>query len=319
MAKLFFTWVGAPGSTREIKGIEGAQRQDLFGCVRTHRARYKGEKPEITLCVLKKFAQYYRAQLPDSIAVLSIEDVFSTSKYLSLIMSKPDLSNLDMCVDYIIRETLGVRGSAYDNALLPKKRLAFVKDVWSLYCVWRFGGYHLDLGCFPYSEPVEFPEPKIFGVPDIQLGLAAARRDSQAILAGVRTRWVAMPNGSDLEQTVFAGKISDTQASPLGNTVDVWLVRSPAKDASVKKALEAYILGWFEIERYLKQASVPVADGTQRLYLRQLIISAVFTGMTYNGNTRKQKAEAESHLIKTYMRTKIPELGINKVNFGSHR
>ena len=276
--------------------------------------------PNLTLCVLKKFAVQFRAQLPRTIDILPIEDVFSTKGMLSIVMSRPDTGNLDATVDYIIRETLGVRGTGYSPHLLPTKKLAFVKDLWSLYCVWKFGGYHLDTGCFPLQtgRVLDFPAPQRFGVPDLHGTDTSAFTQSQVRLQTGLTKWVMLRN-SHLKMEALQGRVTDGQTfAPLKRMLDVWFLRGPKNDSIVRTALETYVTGWFEIQRWAKTVEKRKAEVVGARQLRELVVTSILTGLSYHNGRTRSKQESESCLLRV-SQNGLPEFGVRKVHFRSHR
>jgi len=322
MSNLYFTWLGPPQPANlTVAGIMGQQRKDTSAILRMHQMSFKGgPPPNLTLCVLKKFETQFRAQLPQTIDILPIEDAFSTKGMLSIVMSRPDMGNLDATVDYIVRETLGVRGTGYSPHLLPTKKLAFIKDLWSLYCLWKFGGYHLDSGCFPHQAggALDFPAPQRFGAPDVLGTDSSAFTQSQVRLQTGLTKWVMLRN-SHLKMEALQGKVTDGQTyAPLKRMVDVWFLRGPKNDPVARTALETYVQGWFEIQRWAKTVEERKAEVVGARQLRELVVSSVLTGLTYHQGRTRSKQESESFLLQV-SQNGLPEFGIHKVHFRSHR
>lgn len=325
MANVFFTWLGPPQqANKEIKDVPGLHRPDLFGILRTGRSTFKNNPPpRFTLCVLKKFKAQFDRELPDYISTLAVDESFASSKYASILMEEPNLDDLEMSVDYIMREIVKVRGTGYDSKLLPYKNLAFVKDLWSLYSVWKYGGYHLDSGIFPWpiGAIVDFPEPQGFDVPTIDSGdIRGAAKHCVIQFASGKPMCVTMTYSEKiLETIVFRGRVVVTsKPSHLMRLLDVWMIRSPAGDPSARRALEVYVRGWFEIRRWV-QAN-PGNEGSVAEQLRELVVFSAMTGVTHNGKNHacSCKREVESHIIQGAGK-EVKVMNLKKVGFQSHR
>lgn len=330
-----FTWLGPPQPmNKSVSGV-GPARPDLFGLLRTASARFRGggPPPNFKLCCLKKYAAAFRSQVPGYVDVMVLEDAFSSKDTANLNLLRPDMNRLDVCVDFITRTILGVRGTAYPDDALPKGQLAFVKDIWSLYYIWRFGGYHIDAGCFPdgkYGGVVNLPPPTEFGVPVV--GPPPDRGGSSTPFHGV----VRFPNGGPAMCATlcggWAGMNGAIAAATLGaqifptgrgnshmnRQVDVWLLRGPGGDAVSEMALKFYIQGWFA----MRDANFLNAQS-----YRELVVAAVATAITHAGATRgsdgeyltrcRDANEWKKHIFEA-LDGDVPSLGLRKVGFQSH-
>jgi hypothetical protein len=325
MPNVFYTWLGPPQqANKTILGLDGQHRPDLFGILRTARSSFTNDPPPyFTLCVLEKFKRDFDALLPSYVATLAVDTAFDSSRFSSIVMAEPDLDNLDVTVDYIIRQTLKVRGTGYDSRLLPYKELAFVKDLWSLYCVWKYGGYHLDSGVYPLPERavLSFPEPQGFDVPT--LDSEDARRDARHCVMKFKTGkpiCVTLRGLSTIFETyVMKDRVTVTATeSHLRRLIDVWLIRSPAGDPSARRALEVYVRGWFELQAWVSQSDENAKAKAE--VLRELIVSAALTGVTHAGSANQcaNKRAVDSHLICGVNKV-VDDLGLVKVGFKSHR
>ena len=323
MTKVFYTWLGPQQSaSREINGIAGMHRPDLFGILQTARASFRNTpSPTFTLCVLKKFQAAFDAELPDNVKTLAVDDVFSSSSFNSLLLSSPNVEDLDVSVDYIMRETLRVRGTGYSDSVLPFKKLAFVKDLWSLYSVWKYGGYHLDSGIFPApgAASLNFPEPKTFCVPTIDSGnyRGPARRVRFRFRTGKAQSVTISNKQSMLERTAMAGKVDVSNSdSHVNRLLDVWLMGSPAGDPSARLALETYIRTWFEIQAWAKENQKECPDEL----MRELIVFAALTGVTHTGEAHvpATKHEVDERIIDGANKV-VRSMNLKKVGFRTHR
>lgn len=325
MTNVFFTWLGPPQQpTKDIKGIPGKHRPDLFGILRTGRARFKNNPPpQFTLCVLKKFQAQFDRELPDYVTTLAVDTCFDSSNFASILMEKPDLDDLGLTVDYIIREIVKVRGTGYDSKLLPYKNLAFVKDLWSLYSVWKYGGYHLDSGIFPWPNgaTVDFPEPTGFDVPTIDSVncRAPAKHFNVTFSTGKPMCATLRGGGSNFADMVMPGRVTASKTvSHLERLLDVWMMRSPAGDPSARRALEFYVRGWFEIRRWVK--ANPNKESATAELLRELVVFSAMTGVTHHGKKYKcnGKRDVDAHIINGTGK-EVKEMKLKKVGFQSHR
>lgn len=325
MTDVYFTWFGPPQqATKTVSGIDGLQRPDLFGIINTAAATFdQDEPPNFKFCCLKKYVTAFRNDLPNYIDIVCIEDSFPTSDMHSILMSKPSLDNLGSTVDYIMRETLKVRGTTYDDKLLPYSKLAFLKDLWSLYCIWHFGGYHIDCGCYPNpdEDSVSLPDPTTFGA------VAITPEGTSNIYHGT----VDFPFADDpvccalvggnmiLRNMVFAGKttaVGDGR-SYLTRNLDVWFLRSPRHHKGAQKALELYVQGWFTIRDKEELNDVLRAEA-----LRELAVSSVLTGATHSGHGIGCSGQTlwKTHMIESEGSGNIlTDIKLRKVGFQSHR
>lgn len=331
MANVFFTWLGPPqASNKVVNGLHGLQRPDLFGLLRCAAANIIGPAAAFKLCVLKKFKLAFEAEVPNNVEVIAIEDSFPTGNMLSILLSRPDVTNLGLTVDYILRETLNVRGTQYNNTALPYRQLAFCKDLWSLYCIYAFGGYHVDCGCFPDARAagdLRFPEPTTFGVAAITDTLAhspywhAKVRFQSGTVCGSISGGPAGP----LRGLVLNGLTTEKGGgqSPLKKQIDVWLLRGPAGHNAAKLALQFYVRGWFAIrDQWPNHNNLGDAAAQLRSQaLRELAVSSCATGVSHAGNSGcGSKEHWKKYMIQTggIGDPYVASIGIRKVGFQSH-
>jgi hypothetical protein len=196
-----------------------------------------------------------------------------------------------------------------------------MKDIWSLYCIWKFGGYHLDCGCFPDDDAlaVHLPAPTTFGtVANQQSGATQYLHCAVGFPSG--SRCAAISRGSQVfANSVLAGMtVPQPMPCRLQRNIDVWLMCSPAGDPAANVALEFYVNGWFEIRR------ARLSEALHAQALRELIISAVATGVTHSGPGRTFGRGCvgysyEDHLIDaTLSPARVAAFNIRKVGFASH-
>jgi hypothetical protein len=288
-------------------------RPDLFGLLRLANGSFTGDTPpNIKLCVLKAYANNFRGDLPDWVDIVPVEDQFESKNFHSISLSKPNFEDLGLTVDFILRETLAFRG----NRGLPFKLLAFCKDLWSLYCMWRFGGYHLDCGCLPADVgATTFPEPTTYGVVANDAESGSFPHGKTRFASGVVCSTLVTGNRvfSDL---VLGSSFAETSKSNLKRLLDVWLLRSPAGHVGAQKALEFYLHGWFEIR------SKNLNENLHAQALRELVVSAVCTGVTHSGHGIGCSGMNlyKTHLIDaTFNPARVPSMNLRKVGFQSHQ
>lgn len=317
MTDVYFSWFGPPQQANKTVAGVGAARPDLFGLLRTAGARFPGTDapPRFTLCCLKKFESDFKKQLPDYINTLALEDAFNTDNFQSILLTKPDLNNLDLCVDYILREIIRVRGMNYANSALPYAYLAFAKDLWSLYTVWKRGGYHIDAGCFPdpkYGGTVTLPAPTNFAVPVVS-DEGKTPLHAKVAFKGVKPTCATLAGGWAGSNGAIAGAtlgctISPQKTSPLNRQLDVWMLRSPQGDRGAEAALKFYIQGWFAMRDN---------DFLNAQSYRELVVAAVATAITHADGRCSSPSGWKAHIIEA-IGGDVPSLGLRKVGFQSH-
>jgi hypothetical protein len=183
--------------------------------------------------------------------------------------------------------------------------------------MWKFGGYHLDCGCFPINNGVvTFPEPKSFG---IVANLAEGQSFPHCkVKFQSGTVCATLVKGNQVfTAMVMAGAITDNGTSKLKRLLDVWLLRSTAGHKAAQIALEFYVKGWFAI-----QATNDLSEDLKAQAMRELIISAVTTGVTHSGHGVGCSGDTlfKSHLIDaTFTPPEVASMNIRKVGYGSHR
>src|SRR4051794_3561708 len=147
-----FTWFGPPSSRKKV--IDGTDmRADIGGPVRLAAAQGAGAAPlDIKFCCLSEHTAAFRNDLPASVKVEAIEDEFGSAGR-AVLMYRPDLDDLKLTTQYIIRTSLERQKAAEaEDPEANKRHVVNAKNVWSLYCMWKYGGYHLDTGVIPVQD-----------------------------------------------------------------------------------------------------------------------------------------------------------------------
>lgn len=327
MANVYLTWFGAPAAANKtVEGIGGTVRPDIFGASRLAAAGANAPAPRIKFCCLSEHAAAFGNDL-NNVDIVPIEDQLPTKDYTSLTMTEPNLSDLPATVDYILRDTFNIRMWAntrirFGNDGVPYHKLAFMKDMWSLYTLWRLGGYHVDCGCFPGGGGnITFPDPTTFGVVAVSDG--GSTHPHQKIRMGRDRVCSTISSGNQVFKELVIQERTVIGNSLLNRTVDVWCMRSPAGNESVQHALEFWLRGWFMIREATRNNTLPTTE-LQNQAFRELIVSSVMTAITHsrktsacNGNNWKKHVFTGRRDQNNRMQ--VADLGIAKVGFQSHQ
>jgi len=271
--------------------------------------------PRIRFCCLREYADAFRQDLAGvAIDVIPIEDHLADVSILSVITRSPQLDDLDLSVSHIINECARKEEGKYNI-----RKLVNAKNVWSMYCLWKLGGYHLDCGVLPWEgRTVNFPAADSFAIP--RLG-DQTRKVAHAIVrkAGAFNATCCILNGGAepvLSQMVLEGccEVKGEWELP---QIDVWLLRSPAADESMKRALSFYVQAWYAME------GAELSDMLYKSASREAVVSAALSGLTHAGILQAGcKVDWRRHVIDTPVfigAAEVPELKIKKIGFSSHR
>lgn len=312
-----FTWIGPPAPTPAQVGMTDLfVRRDVVGPERIAAAALAPDTPSLQFhfhCMRTHAAQF-RQQLPPAVRVVAVQDQLATTQqYAGLMLTRPPLDDLELCVDYIVRTSVAIGDG---------RNLVNAKNVWSMYCLWRNGGYHLDTGVIPLDDDaptVSFPWPTDFVLPDVSLqGRGPLRRANLTFGAYA---------GADVdslirdESHVFFRRVLPDQEHAgdvvelRGAQVDVWMMGSPQGDPHVRRALEFYIRAWFKIHSMVGQLG-----NLSRAAYRAAVISAALTGAAPSDerfNARWPVDVLTDHLIAANL-GRVPLMGLRKLGFQSH-
>jgi hypothetical protein len=297
-----FTWIGGPkAETREVlsQGIKVTLRADITGCQMLSEAR-----PDLPIwfhCQRQHHDEFTKLfSLKNkfrNVTVKAIEDSLESSQYKSLIMSKPKFQDIGKTVDYIMRE------------LLKDGHFAFVKDVWSFYVIWLYGGYHLDTGMVRIgNQPVVLPRPSRFGAtlnagridpntpPYRLMSVLTSEQDQEPlnivlsgnpanILTGkVFSKQKNVATTANLKSLIAASKdkelglfISREGSARYAGITDVWMLRGTHRDPDGLRALKIYCAIWFLCRKRWKEGVL--SDGTYKDACRQAVVTAAQSGL----------------------------------------
>ena len=339
------TYLGPPATnTAPWHGV--ATRPDVDGARQLHTALQGAGAAgvDVRFHCLRRHRTAFRALLPAAVDVRAVEDEFPGPRPHSILLSAPDLQDLHGTTDYIVRTSVRRQEAAERTAQrtgtrATKRHIVNAKNVWSLYCLWRFGGYHLDSGVLPTpGAVVRFPQPDDFGI--AFLDRSGAHLANQVGMGGIyvmKARIDERPSPfdavlkSDVENVYrLLFPIPPLQPGPLaatvrrgadrvnlrGGEVDVWLMRSPAQHPVVRRALEAYLRLWFIVDGRRDQ----FADNAYASASRSTVISSVLTGMAPADDRAFWAGTdfvARHHVVSRDQ--VVAELGVEKFGFGSHR
>ncbi len=345
MANAYFTWFGPPASIpsdvskqRKVAGI-GAVRPDIFGVKLLAAGTFTDNPPpRIKFFCLREYASAFRADLPNQVDVMPVEDQLPTKDFASLSMTEPTLDNLGATVDFVLRETFLIRmwgGSKvrFGEGGCPFNKLAFMKDMWSLYVLWKLGGYHLDCGCFPSGGAVSLPAPTTLGIVSItERGAtpphARVTLDGRAAVCSTISRGL----GALWQDGVLPAKPANIGTSPMDQMLDVWCMRSNADSDAAKLALEYWLRGWFAIRKAVVANKLPAKGELYAQAHRELVMTAVMTAAAHSRPNRActDGGTWRQHVIPTQTvplvvegksagtRMTVPSLKLVKVGFQSH-
>ena len=315
MADVYYTWFGPPAlANKVVSGVDGQVRPDVFGITRTAASSFANTPPpRFKFCCLKKYADVFRGGLPDYIDVVPIEDQFDSKTFTAITLSRPSLDDLGLTVDFILRETIAF----HERRPLEVKQLAFCKDIWSLYVVWKLGGYHLDCGCFPAKVgSVNIPEPTTFGI------AANAGEGGNFPHATIRFAGKTMCSTLVVGSNVFAGlvmaEIGDDVRGQQQPETPRRRVAAQEHGGEQGGAGRARVLRAGSGSRSARRRS---ATKLKAQAMRELAISAVATGITHSTTAScRASTSYKDHLIDaTFSPPLVDSMNIRKVGFASHR
>lgn len=311
MVNVFYTWFGPP-SQAKVHETKGSIRPDVWAPNKLAAAA--PDNVRVKFCCMTDHVDAFKRDLHKDVDIVPVEDPVLHRVF------DPDIDDLEGWVHSIVRYSL----KPGNDGKLIIRNLVNAKNIWSMWCMYNFGGYHLDTGVYPENVTPVFPVPKTFGVPVVQPSYFGAWHtkvtfdflwgkvcstivDSDMVLQGK-----VLPNRVSVEK-------QNAPKSAMNLLFDVWLMRSPARHIAAKRALEFYIRMWVLIEKLAKQGEL--SDQLYKSASRGAIMSAVATGITHSGfgdgclgmNLWK------SHIIPTRNTTEVPELKMYKLGFSSHR
>lgn len=281
---LHTTWIGPPQGDKEDR--------DLM-CVQTLRSATLSADiyPKIKFWCLKQFESYYQSNVWGDVELGFIDDQLPEQFQGRNLLATPDFDDLGKSVATILWEY--TRSLRPGSSTQDRNNLAFAKDVWSLYCLHNFGGYHFDAGMkvLDESKPVNLPFPTTLGAMESS-GTAPPqdyfhRKASTANYPG--SAGFGLPCISLSRGRLIVGVMSE-KAMPLLEQsagtcpklkpIDVPILRSPKGGSGVTKALKTYIYLWFAM-RIRSNLDPPIPDISA--FIKETVVSSVATGIIHWG------------------------------------
>ncbi|CAM4172460.1 hypothetical protein G4177_11265 [Corallococcus sp. ZKHCc1 1396] len=219
--------------------------------------------------------------------------------------------DIDLVVKHIIETSMG----ASANSATRIREIVNAKNIWSLYTMYKVGGYAMDTGVGPgVGGAVSLRDYTTFKVPAAGPGHiedAIAIAHAKAPHKYLSDRCSAMTAG-------VAGHFEVHRDQPAPH-VDVWTLFSPAGHAKVTRALEWYCRFWYSLEEVKKK---PNSTEEYKDLCRHGIISAVMTAITHDDNGRCLDGVDRNCLWPAELTgadAGVPELKTRKTYYGSHR
>ncbi len=317
MLTINYTWVGPPdrsGRKRDIigpmammKARYGPRCQPFvidFWCLNTHvqyfhtkfrgrnftvrgrdKLQVRGIESYLETCVGERRRGFHHRSTP-------LMQVFNWGRYKTG-------WNLNLVVRHIITH------STRRNATV--REIVNAKNIWSLYVMYRLGGYAMDTGVGPQNTRVNLQSFDSFKAPREQGTFYTFTNFSSRNCA------VTPPVAHHLD--VETGYIT-------GPRMDVWTLYAPARDPILLYGLEWYLRYWYELEKIRKTKP----EQEYKDLCRDGIISTIMTAICF-GDNRRIHGDRVPVRIETQNTwdailegddAGIPEIGIAKTYFGSH-
>jgi len=270
---IHYTWIGPPASNRD-QDVSGAQRLATLGaskgakvyfwCLDAHVASYQQDfaaYKNVTVRGVQSFLStasgiayrwYYWYQESDDWAVAAMKDIV----------------------------TWGLQPGT------PASYRAFIKDAWSLFLMYTWGGYVLDAGIAPSGDLFNLPTPTAFKAPSLTRDDAIAiRRFQFSRIDGWESQGdVTLSNGVVdavcAEMQYADPDDGDVELSP---QLEVWMLASPRYSKGAWAALKQYCLVW----KWMQKNHALVSDRAPNVF-RYLIAGCVYNGLTRTQNNTIQ-------------------------------
>lgn len=190
------------------------------------------------------------------------------------------------------------------------REIVNAKNTWSMYIMYRLGGYAMDTGVGPERGRVRLLSYDSF--------MAPCQYGSVYTYALVPHRYLNKLNAA--VTLPVAEYFHVAAGSDAGPRLDVWTMFAPAGNALLLYGLEWYVRFWYFLEEL--RLKDPTGDTYKKL-CRNGIVSAVMTALCY-GDGRRMKGsdliggENIWNAVLEDDDTGIPSLKLCKVYFSSH-
>jgi hypothetical protein len=198
----------------------------------------------------------------------------------------------------------------------PASYRAFVKDAWSLFLMYTWGGYVLDAGVGPLDAgSLSLPEPKSFMAPTLTKDDALAmRRFRPASLPGPFGQFDMTLNDSWADDVCTAmnytgGADGDVETCP---QIEVWMLASPRYGNGAWAALRQYCLAWARMQLH----GTLTAQNAPQVF-RYLIAGSVYNGLTDGHAGEAWRASLWDCRNDVSGRVEVPALKLRKTYHGS--
>ncbi|NRD53690.1 hypothetical protein HRD49_08730 [Corallococcus exiguus] len=300
-----YTWIGPPPTDRNrditapkalATRCAGQSVKIYFWCLDAHVATYerdfaahknvtvRGMQAFLTKAGTRAYRWYYWYQESDDWAVAAMTDILDWGLALAT----------------------------------PPSYRAFVKDAWSLFLMYTWGGYVLDAGVGPQGGGTfALPEPQAFMAPSLTRDDALMiRRFQLSRLTGWQAEGDVTFNESRADEVCEAMNYgaADDGEGEMCPQLEVWMLGSPRYSKGAWAALKQYCVVWKEM-----QQNNTLVSTTAPQVFRYLI-----AGSVYNGLTRTQKGGVQApHGALWYCTDNkngtvdVPDLKLRKTYHGS--
>lgn len=281
------TWIGPPNPERKTVGgrqlelradIDGPQLMAEAAAMSDRASQAEGwtkkSRPHRVIfhCLQEQKKEFDTEFEGTEVRVWAIEDqVTLTTTEDQVGWSKDKMPDT---VGRIIGESIRLQKGA-----ATRRDAVNAKNVWSMYTIWRYGGYHMDTGVYPSGaeggaarapklpdrSQVKLPEPDVFAAP-------YTGRDNRVMKLRIRDFPKGGPSSIAVmeDHPALAEALSPPGTPPgqfipksLGDLAvdarktsqyikwggDIWLVRSQQNNAGLLTALQVYAELWFKIQR----------------------------------------------------------------------
>ncbi|CAM3469420.1 hypothetical protein G4177_05250 [Corallococcus sp. ZKHCc1 1396] len=261
-----YTWIGPPPADRQrdiaeprlLAGRVGKGVKIYFWCLDAQVAAYtrdfaahanvtvRGMQAFLAGAATKAYRWYYWYKESDDWAVAAITDILNWGL------------------------TVGT----------PPSYRAFVKDAWSLFLMYTWGGYVLDAGVGPHGGGAfALPEPTAFMSPSLTRDdVLSMRRFQLSRLAGWQAQGDVTLNDRQADDVCAAmhyGAADDGEAETCPQ-LEVWMLASPRYSKGAWAALKQYCVVWKEM-----QQNNELVSATAPQVFRYLIAGSVYNGLTH--------------------------------------
>lgn len=348
---VYFTWFGPPRDklqTVRASELPGGQptpgstakadvRGDIRGPLELLRASVPAgaPRPRVRFCCERQHREAFEAEF---VRLLSPEererlDFVVLDDYVGDITTggrlpeKPDFDDLHVLAAQVI---WSIRHRMYHEDGF--KIAAHAKDLWSMLCLLRFGGWHMDTGVLPLrlrdrgtsGDVVNLPRPTRFRA--MRFGkVTPGHRPLRMGNTGIDC--FLFPGAHELWDVLLEDRIgAERRATASYAMPDLGIVCAPAHDVRVERALRTMIALWLHVEAFDPRLGGRRGDGEVR---RRLVIAGLLTGLSHPdpvpgviGPAGRRSRPPANEAFTGVLASDVfdpPELGLRKTGGSSHR